>query len=266
MQDHPGISLRNALLLVMVTDIEGVLSLARVTSSDKPGTPDHVLVLGMVRLNPEAFETEMQTQLTSNREAHGPLRDEIRMREFERLTGYVIHTVSEMLPRHSNYFPNTHIQATISDSSSRSRGLSGILGNYLERPNGSSPFFKAMFVDWIRMPGPYARQICDTKFFSKILVDLVRDKWIGEGTPLYLPTTISGELEQAQRELAPKGYSLCVRDIKSQENSLWEATNLAVTELEKIGDPNRSRDQMFQCVTLLSSGIRSRELGFMYML
>lgn len=144
------------------------MSLARATSSsNNPDKRDHVLVLGMVRLSREAFEREMRTQLISNREAHGPLRDEIRLRQLERLSGCVIHTVSQMRVRQSNYFAKTHIQATISDSSSSSRGFSGILREHLERTRGPSPFFKAIFVDWIRMPAPYFRQICGTKFFSK---------------------------------------------------------------------------------------------------
>lgn len=98
-------------------------------------------------------------------------------------------------------------------------------------------------------------------------MDLVQDKWIGEGTPLYLPARISRVLEEAQRQLVPKGYSLLIRSIQSQENSLWEATNLAAAELEKIGDPNRNeRGQMFQCVTLLSSGIRSPKRDRIYIL
>lgn len=230
------------------------LSLAHVTS-DKPDTRIHVLVLGMVRLTSKAFDRELRTQLNSNREAHGPLRDEIRLRHLERLSGCVIHTVSQMEIREKNYFASTHIQATVSDSSSSSRGFTGILRSHIKRTHGPEPFFKAVFVDWVRMPGPYFRQICDVKFFSKVLVDLVQDKWIAEGTPLYVPVSNAKVLEDAQRQLVSKGYSLCIRDIESHENSLWEATNLAAPDLENIDDPNRNqldRGQMFQLVTLLS--------------
>lgn len=200
----------------------------------------------MVTLSEQAFldhlkKTEKKIRTPRNAEnPHGPFRDTIRIKKLQEL-GWNVFSVSGMETRSSMYFGENHLEATLIKTTSKRRGFIQLLKEKIHPIK--KPFFNVVALDYIRMYTSYARQCWTENFWSDTLLALLNEGYISSGTPIYISNFEAIEMDffDAQRELAMKHYSLYIEPCDVKDNPLFHATDLAVRDLERLGDPNTNR-------------------------
>lgn len=214
-------------------------------SKNVPGiSGGNILVMPMVKLSDQAFydhitkkERRIMTSRNENDTPHGPFRDTIRIKKLHD-AGWNVFSVSGMESRNSGYFGDNHIEATLIQSTSKSRGFIQLLREKI--PCTKTPFFDIVALDYIRMYTSYARQCWTTNFWSDTILALLTEGYISSETPLYISNfeAIENNFLHAQRVLAAKQCYLSIEPCETRENPLFSATDLATRDLERVGDPN----------------------------
>lgn len=214
-------------------------------SKDQKG---NILVIPLVHLSSKQFKVQEKLVFSKKNnsqlsDSNGPFRDTIRIHQLEN-EGFNVYSISCMDSRSSGYYSDKHIEASITETDSKSRSLTKILQDRINVDH--RPFFSLISLDYIRMPTNYIRLCFPEHFWYKILVELYEYGFISLSTPIYVSNfeDLEGILIKAQSRVKAKGFQFRIESCEVNENPLFRATDRVTAILESISDPNTNAAYM----------------------